>query len=180
VTEARSPRDGKVLETIGHFNPRVEPPLIEIDAERALYWLGVGAQPSEAVKRMLDKLGIMARSAAVSRGEVLPEAKGTPVAAEPEGPEQELAEEAGPWEPEEAEAEEEALVEAEEEEAEEEEEFGEEPFEEDELDAEELWEPEVLVTEEDSEDFEDDWEVDVDDEDDDDIDDDEAYEDDDE
>jgi len=182
VTEASSPRDGKVLETIGHFNPRTEPPAMEIDAERALYWLGVGAQPTEAVKRMLDKLGIMARVTAVKRGEVLPEAKAKPVPAGPERPEEELAEEAGLLEPDEGETEEEAFVEAEEEEAEEEEdEFGEEPFEDDEVDAEELWEPDVAVTDEESEDFEEDWELDVDDEDDDDIDDDdEPYENDDE
>ena len=68
VTDSRSPRDGKFLEIIGHYNPRTEPPTVEIDAERALYWLGVGAQPSEAVKRMLDKMGIMAQVPAVRKG----------------------------------------------------------------------------------------------------------------
>ncbi len=70
VADSRSPRDGKFIETIGHYNPRTEPPTVEIDAERALYWLGVGAQPSEAVRRMLDKMGIMAQAAAVRKGEV--------------------------------------------------------------------------------------------------------------
>jgi small subunit ribosomal protein S16 len=70
VTESRSPRDGRFLETIGHYNPRTEPPTVEIDAERALYWLSVGAQPSEAVRRMLDKMGIMAQVPAVRKGEV--------------------------------------------------------------------------------------------------------------
>ena len=69
VAESRSPRDGKFLETIGHYNPRTEPPTVEIDAERALYWLSVGAQPSEAVRRMLDKMGIMAQVPAVRKGE---------------------------------------------------------------------------------------------------------------
>ncbi len=68
VTDSRSPRDGKFIEIIGHYNPRTEPPTVEIDAERALYWLGVGAQPSEAVKRMLDKMGIMAQVPAVRKG----------------------------------------------------------------------------------------------------------------
>ena len=68
VTDSRSPRDGKFLEIIGHYNPRTEPPTMEIDAERALYWLGVGAQPSEAVKRMLDKMGIMAQVPAIRKG----------------------------------------------------------------------------------------------------------------
>ena len=68
VTDSRSPRDGKFLEIIGHYNPRTEPPTVEINAERALYWLSVGAQPSEAVKRMLDKMGIMAQVPAVRKG----------------------------------------------------------------------------------------------------------------
>ncbi len=68
VTDSRSPRDGKFIENIGHYNPRTEPPTVEIDAERALYWLSVGAQPSEAVKRMLDKMGVMAQVPAVRKG----------------------------------------------------------------------------------------------------------------
>jgi len=68
VTDSRSPRDGKFLEIIGNYNPRTEPPTMVIDAERALYWLSVGAQPSEAVKRMLDKMGIMAQVPAVRKG----------------------------------------------------------------------------------------------------------------
>jgi len=70
VTDSRSPRDGKFIETIGHYNPRTEPVTVEIDAERALYWLSVGAQPSPAVSRMLDKMGIMAQVTAVRKGEV--------------------------------------------------------------------------------------------------------------
>lgn len=70
VTESRSPRDGRFIEIIGHYNPRTEPPTVEISAERALYWLSVGAQPSEAVRRMLDKLGIMAQVTAVRKGDV--------------------------------------------------------------------------------------------------------------
>ena len=69
VTDSRSPRDGKFIEIIGHYNPRTEPPTMEIDAERALYWLSVGAQPSEAVKRMLDKMGILAQVPAVRKGD---------------------------------------------------------------------------------------------------------------
>ncbi len=69
VTDSRSPRDGKFIENIGHYNPRTEPPTVEVDAERALYWLSVGAQPSEAVKRMLDKMGILAQVPAVRKGE---------------------------------------------------------------------------------------------------------------
>jgi len=70
VTDSKAPRDGKFIEIIGHYNPRTEPVTVEIDAERALYWLSVGAQPSAAVKRLLDKMGIMAQVAAVRKGEV--------------------------------------------------------------------------------------------------------------
>ena len=57
VADAKAPRDGKFIEVIGNYNPRTDPPTVEIDGERALYWLGAGAQPSAAVQRMLDKLG---------------------------------------------------------------------------------------------------------------------------
>ena len=70
VTDSKAPRDGKFIEIIGHYNPRTEPITAEIDAERALYWLSVGAQPSAAVKRLLDKMGIMAQVSAVRKGEV--------------------------------------------------------------------------------------------------------------
>jgi small subunit ribosomal protein S16 len=109
VADARSPRDGKFLETIGHYNPRTEPPTVEVDTERALYWLSVGAQPTEAVRRLLDKTGILARAAAIKRGEV-------PVDIEAEiEPAVEEAEEALPVEaePVEAEGEEFALAEEE-------------------------------------------------------------------
>lgn len=58
VADSRSPRDGRFLENIGFYDPRTEPPTINLQAERALYWLGVGAQPSDAVLRMLKKQGI--------------------------------------------------------------------------------------------------------------------------
>jgi len=70
VSDSRFPRDGRFIETIGHYNPRTDPPTVQIDAERALYWLSVGAQPTEAVERMLDKMGIMSQATAVRRGEV--------------------------------------------------------------------------------------------------------------
>ncbi len=60
VADARSPRDGRFIETIGHYNPRTDPATYEIDAERAQYWLSVGAQPSDAVARLLEKDGLIA------------------------------------------------------------------------------------------------------------------------
>jgi small subunit ribosomal protein S16 len=57
VADQRAPRDGRILENIGFFNPRTDPETVNIDVERARYWLGVGAKPSEAVGRLLRKAG---------------------------------------------------------------------------------------------------------------------------
>lgn len=53
VADSRSPRDGRIIESIGHYHPRNEPSLVNIDNERALYWLQRGAQPSESVRHLL-------------------------------------------------------------------------------------------------------------------------------
>jgi small subunit ribosomal protein S16 len=138
VTDSRSPRDGKFIEIIGHYNPRTEPPTVEIDAERALYWLSVGAQPSEAVRRMLDKMGILAQVPAVRKGElsieeILAQLELTKAEKKAEAAKEAEQEEAAPEEPAEEEEAEPAEAEAEaEEEAEEEEEAPEEPAEEEE------------------------------------------------
>ncbi|MDH7485015.1 MAG: 30S ribosomal protein S16 [Anaerolineae bacterium] len=58
VADSRSPRDGRFIENIGFYDPRSEPPTIRIEAERALHWLRAGAQPSDAVLRMLKETGI--------------------------------------------------------------------------------------------------------------------------
>lgn len=60
VADKDAPRDGRFIENIGHYNPRTEPETVELDADRALYWLSVGAQPSEAVARLLKNKGIYA------------------------------------------------------------------------------------------------------------------------
>ncbi len=60
VADQRSPRDGRIVENIGFFNPRTEPETVQIDKERASYWLSVGAQPSEAVARLLKAAGVTA------------------------------------------------------------------------------------------------------------------------
>ncbi len=155
VADAKSPRDGRFIEVIGHYNPRTDPPTVEIDAERALYWLSVGAQPSEAVRQMLDKMGVMAQVPVVRKGEAsieeimaqldltkaektAPQKKSKPARAvideelpEVEAESFEAEEEEEAWEEAEAEAEEEAWEEAE---AEEEE------WEEGEEEEEEAWE----------------------------------------
>jgi small subunit ribosomal protein S16 len=53
VSDQRSPRDGRFIETIGHYNPQTEPSTIVIDEERLKHWLGRGAQPSNTVKQLL-------------------------------------------------------------------------------------------------------------------------------
>jgi len=63
VADQRAARDGRILESIGHFNPRTEPETISIDVDRARYWLGVGAQPSQAVDRLLKAAGVYAPEA---------------------------------------------------------------------------------------------------------------------
>jgi small subunit ribosomal protein S16 len=60
VADQRSPRDGRVIETIGHYDPQTEPSTIVIDDERARSWLARGAQPSETVRRLLALRGISA------------------------------------------------------------------------------------------------------------------------
>ncbi len=59
IADARSPRDGAFIETIGHYDPLTDPPTIVINEEKALKWLHQGAQPTETVARLLNKLGIM-------------------------------------------------------------------------------------------------------------------------
>jgi small subunit ribosomal protein S16 len=57
VVDSRKKRDGRVIEQIGKYHPKEEPSFIEVTSDRALYWLGVGAQPSEAVAALLKITG---------------------------------------------------------------------------------------------------------------------------
>ena len=57
VVDSRKKRDGRVIEEIGKYHPKEEPSFIEVTSERAQYWLGVGAQPSEAVEAILKVTG---------------------------------------------------------------------------------------------------------------------------
>jgi small subunit ribosomal protein S16 len=61
VADQRSPRDGRFIENIGKYQPLDDPSLIEIDEERALHWLRVGAQPSDQVRNLMVKVGIWDR-----------------------------------------------------------------------------------------------------------------------
>jgi len=62
VTEITSPRDGRFIENLGHFNARTDPETLMIDHARADYWLSVGAQPSDAVARLLRRVGLLNES----------------------------------------------------------------------------------------------------------------------
>ncbi|MCR8968766.1 30S ribosomal protein S16 [Facklamia sp. 7083-14-GEN3] len=59
VADARSPRDGRIIEKIGIYNPVSEPRELVIDEEKALAWLANGAQPSDTVRNLLSSQGIM-------------------------------------------------------------------------------------------------------------------------
>ena len=58
VTDQRNARDGRFIEVIGKYHPLEEPSLMEVDEERAMYWLRTGAQPSDSVRTILTKVGL--------------------------------------------------------------------------------------------------------------------------
>ncbi|MGE5264667.1 MAG: 30S ribosomal protein S16 [Acidobacteriota bacterium] len=58
VAEERSKRDGRLVERLGHFDPRTDPPTIVLNEERTRYWLGVGARPTDALGIILRRAGI--------------------------------------------------------------------------------------------------------------------------
>jgi small subunit ribosomal protein S16 len=66
VADSRSARDGRALDTLGHYNPRTEPAEVSIDAEKARSWLARGAQPSETVERLLRLAGVTEAPAAAA------------------------------------------------------------------------------------------------------------------
>ena len=68
AADSRSPRDGKFLEAIGLYNPLTDPFTLEIKEDRALYWLSVGAQPTDTVRSLLSKKGILLKRDLTSRG----------------------------------------------------------------------------------------------------------------
>lgn len=60
VTDEKARRDGPFIEILGTYNPLVNPSEVKIDAEKAKYWLGVGAQPTDTVRKLLKKVGVQA------------------------------------------------------------------------------------------------------------------------
>jgi small subunit ribosomal protein S16 len=69
VADQRRARNGRFIEMIGFHNPRTEPPTDELNEARALYWLNVGAQPSDAVKYILKRTGTQERFERLRQGE---------------------------------------------------------------------------------------------------------------
>jgi small subunit ribosomal protein S16 len=62
VADQRSPRDGRVIETVGRYNPQTQPSTIVVDEERVRLWLARGAQPSDTVRKLLKTQGIAPRA----------------------------------------------------------------------------------------------------------------------
>lgn len=61
VADARAPRDGRIIELIGRYDPHPDPSVVQIDNERAKYWLGNGAQPTDRVQKLLEISGAVKR-----------------------------------------------------------------------------------------------------------------------
>lgn len=59
VADSRSPRDGRFIESIGYYNPQTDPSTIIVDEPKIMQWLSTGAQPSNAVKRLLEAKGVV-------------------------------------------------------------------------------------------------------------------------
>lgn len=68
VADSRSPRDGRFIEIVGHYNPRTEPITLNIQEDRVLHWLSVGAQLTDPVERLLKNLGTLDRFARLKEG----------------------------------------------------------------------------------------------------------------
>jgi small subunit ribosomal protein S16 len=63
VANSTSPRDGRFIDTLGHYDPCTEPPTLKIDAEKASHWLACGAQPTDVARALLKKQGILGKTA---------------------------------------------------------------------------------------------------------------------
>jgi len=59
AADSRSPRDGRFIEIVGHYNPRTEPSTIAVDNDKAVKWLSQGAQPTDRVKKLLEISGAL-------------------------------------------------------------------------------------------------------------------------
>ncbi|MBX6351409.1 MAG: 30S ribosomal protein S16 [Clostridia bacterium] len=68
VADSRAPRDGRVIEEIGYYDPAAEPAVVRIDEARARYWIQKGAQPSDTARALLSKAGLYAKAGAEAAG----------------------------------------------------------------------------------------------------------------
>jgi small subunit ribosomal protein S16 len=68
ASDSRSPRDGRFIEILGHYNPRTEPSSLKVDNDKAVKWLSQGAQPTERVKKLLQISGALDEFAAAKAG----------------------------------------------------------------------------------------------------------------
>ena len=66
IADSRSPRDGRFVETIGHYNPRTNPAVLQVDADKATAWLAKGAMPTDTVRSLLKKAGVFGKRPAPS------------------------------------------------------------------------------------------------------------------
>jgi len=80
VADSRKQRDGRAIEELGYYSPVGNPPVLEVNGERALHWLSVGAQPSDTVRSLLRRAGVITESV----GEAPEEIQAAPEAAEAE------------------------------------------------------------------------------------------------
>ncbi|MGH2534150.1 MAG: 30S ribosomal protein S16 [Thermomicrobiales bacterium] len=69
VADSRSPRDGRFIETVGNYDPLTDPATVKINEERARYWLSVGAQPTDTVRGLLTRQGLIAKAPAAANDE---------------------------------------------------------------------------------------------------------------
>ena len=76
VADKRSPRDGKFIEIIGHYNPVRQPKELVVKSDRARYWLSVGAQPSDTVTRLLKQVSVLDDNGKVIAESAAPAAQG--------------------------------------------------------------------------------------------------------
>jgi small subunit ribosomal protein S16 len=73
VADSRTPRDGRFIEIVGHYNPRTDPSTVNVHEDRILYWLSVGAQPTDQVRKLLGNLGTLDRFTRLKEGADLEE-----------------------------------------------------------------------------------------------------------
>lgn len=68
AADSQAPRDGRFIEILGYYNPRTEPVTFKVHEDRMLYWLSVGAQPTDPVKKLLENVGILDKFAHLREG----------------------------------------------------------------------------------------------------------------